>query len=292
MAHNHQVTKNYTSASSEEARTQELITKIKLFNNGPSAIGVQGDISDFKTGQKLVDGTLKGFKNDHIGILVNSAGTAGAPVSLEQITPEEFNFVYGINVKGLIFVTQAVVKYMGIGEGEGRGGRGGRIINLSSVAARMGTRGITVYNGKKAALEGLRGLGLLREFCFSIPSPLLLSWLKPIWFSHPTHRRGRKLLLCRFRDRFGPRSITVNAVNPGPVDTDMYRQSPKQVTEAMDVHSKVIAGGRTGEGVILWRLWRGWRVRGVGRLRGVYLVLMGYGDDVGCHDGRQAIGGI
>ena len=63
--------------------------------------------------------------------------------------------------------------------------RSGRIVNLSSVSSSMGLEGQTVYGGTKAALEAM------------------------------TRTWAREL---------GERA-TVNAVNPGPVHTDMYGET-------------------------------------------------------------------
>lgn len=109
-------------------------------------------------------------------ILVNNAGVGSAATTLEEVTVKEYNDVMDVNVRALIFMTQAFVRHIG---------RGGRIVNLSSISARGGYATQSVYSASKAAVEGLTR----------------------VWASE-----------------LGPKyGATVNAVNPGPVDTDMYR---------------------------------------------------------------------
>jgi 3-oxoacyl-[acyl-carrier protein] reductase len=118
---------------------------------------------------------------------------------LGEVTPEEFDIVYNTNVKGLIFVTQAVIPHMP---------RGGRIINFSSVAARGGYATHTVYGSSKVAVEALTR-----------------TWATEL----------------------GPRGITVNAVNPGPVETELFRKAGDLIIAHMEEASKKIPGGRIAD---------------------------------------------
>lgn len=60
----------------------------------------------------------------------------------EPLTSHQFD----INVRGVIFISQAAANFMG---------DGGRIINLSSASARAGLKGQTVYASSKAAVEAV-----------------------------------------------------------------------------------------------------------------------------------------
>ena len=79
-----------------------------------------------------------------IDVLVNNAGiTMNKPFL--QVTPEQFDTLYNVNIRGMYFLTQAVVPAM-IEQGDGA------VINLTSVHAFAGMTEHTVYAGTKAAI--------------------------------------------------------------------------------------------------------------------------------------------
>jgi acetoin reductase-like protein len=80
-----------------------------------------------------------------IDILVNNAAVFDMQPLLE-ITRENFDRQFAVNVKGLLFTLQAVARQM-VGQG-----RGGRIINFSSQAGRRGEPLVAVYCATKAAV--------------------------------------------------------------------------------------------------------------------------------------------
>ncbi|KAG5807543.1 hypothetical protein H9Q74_007378 [Fusarium xylarioides] len=139
---------------------------------GGKAAVVQSSIETPEGAQYLVDETLGAFNTDHIHILINNAGVPLFGETL-AVTPTQLTEVLDVNVKGAIFVAQAVVPIIS---------PGGRIINISSIASKLGDNYIPVYGASKAALDSLTW-----------------SWAKE-W--------GRS------------KGITVNAVAPGPVLTD------------------------------------------------------------------------
>lgn len=65
-----------------------------------------------------------------------------------DITPEQLQHEFGLNVYGTIYLTQAVV-------GLGKMPQGGRIINVSSIASKLGLDGVTVYSAAKAAQDSI-----------------------------------------------------------------------------------------------------------------------------------------
>jgi 3-oxoacyl-[acyl-carrier protein] reductase len=110
-----------------------------------------------------------------IDILVNNAGMAAAR-GLDDITEEDFDHAMAVNLKSAFLCTQAVLPGM-------RARRFGRIVNMSSIGARVGSGGVSIaYAASKAGLEGLT--------------------------------RG-------YAVRLAPEGVTVNAVAPGLVDTEM-----------------------------------------------------------------------
>ena len=157
---------NYRERSQEAAAVVENIQR-----NGGRAAAIAADVS--------LAGAVQGMISDvesrlgPIDILVNNAGIA-VTRGLE-ITEEDFDRTVAVNLKSAFLCTQGVLAGM-------RGRRWGRIVNISSIAAR-GAGSISVaYNASKAGLEGLT--------------------------------RG-------YASRLAPEGVTVNAVAPGLIDTEM-----------------------------------------------------------------------
>jgi NAD(P)-dependent dehydrogenase (short-subunit alcohol dehydrogenase family) len=113
---------------------------------GRRAVRVPMDVTSpaqVSTGVERVDAELGG-----IDILVNNAGLGPPETPVEDATEADFDLTFGINVKGLFLVSQAV----------GRGmieRRGGRIINLSSQAGFVALPGEAIYCASKAAVSHL-----------------------------------------------------------------------------------------------------------------------------------------
>ncbi|KAF0639669.1 hypothetical protein FPSE5266_08940 [Fusarium pseudograminearum] len=136
------VTIHYVHDSTTQ-RAHAVADKIKA--DGGKAIVVQGSIETPQGAQYLVDETLKGFDVDHIDILVNNAGVGifGETLTANQ---SDITQVFDVNVKGPIFVAQAVVPVMP---------PGGRIVNISSIASKLGYDSVPIYGASKAAIDSL-----------------------------------------------------------------------------------------------------------------------------------------
>ena len=126
-----------------------------LAKMGVEYLYIQGNICSAEDRQKLVDQTVERFGGIHV--LVNNAGVAPkVRADLLEMTEESFDRVVGINTKGNMFVTQAVVRQMLRQPAEGR--KRGSIINISSCSAVVSSTGRGEYCVSKAGVSMLTTL--------------------------------------------------------------------------------------------------------------------------------------
>lgn len=140
-------------AASKEG--QEAIGVLR--SHGAEAIYVQGDISDVAAHQSAVDEVTARFSR--IDCLVNNAGIA-SPVRGDflDLKPENFDRVVAVNLRGTVFMTQAVVKAM-LDQGPGDHPRS--IINITSASAALSSPERLDYCISKAGLAAFsQGLAL------------------------------------------------------------------------------------------------------------------------------------
>lgn len=123
----------------------------RLAGELPSAIYVQGDISDPATAQALVTaaesewGRLDGLVN-------NAAVTIDVPLpNVDDITAEHWNQVLGVNVVGTFLVSQAALPLL-------RQASDGWIVNITSIAGIRQTGSSMPYAVSKAAVDHLTTL--------------------------------------------------------------------------------------------------------------------------------------
>src|SRR5213592_954537 len=122
---------------------ETVVGKIK--DMGSRAIAIAADVSQAAGVAKMVDHTASAL--GPIDILVNNAGIAIVR-GVDELTESDFDATIAINLKSAFLCTQAVLPAM-------RAKKWGRIVNISSGAARgAGAIGVH-YNASKAGLEGL-----------------------------------------------------------------------------------------------------------------------------------------
>ena len=141
--------------ASNAAAANDVVAKIEASNG--KAIAVKCDVaeeSDILALFKAADafGTL--------GALVNNGGIVGTSgVRVDEMSAERIQRVMAVNVTGSILCAREAVKRMSTAHG----GRGGAIVNLSSIAARLGSPNEYVdYAASKGAIESFT-IGLARE---------------------------------------------------------------------------------------------------------------------------------
>ncbi|MFJ6413958.1 SDR family NAD(P)-dependent oxidoreductase [Terribacillus sp. AE2B 122] len=121
-------------------RQIELEAAVKLI--GDRVTGVQGDISNLKDLDKLFDKVKQ--EKGHLDILFANAGI-GSILPLGQITEEQYDTTFGVNVKGTLFTIQKALPLFP--------DMTGTIILTGSTAGTIGDPGFSVYGGSKAALR-------------------------------------------------------------------------------------------------------------------------------------------
>ena len=122
-----------------------------LQRKGIKALAVQTDIADCRQVKDLVEKTLAAF--GRIDILVNNAGISpkhqGKKLNLWEMPVEEWERVIDVDLNGYFLCCHEVVPHM-------LPHRWGRIVNISSLAARIG--GIVAGSHYTAAKAGILGL--------------------------------------------------------------------------------------------------------------------------------------
>lgn len=115
----------------------------ELTSAGNEAIAIQTDVRDQTQAQQMIDVAVQHFGG--IDILVNSAGVARIIPFLET-TDDDWDFMFDVNCKGLLWCSQAAARQMIAQE------RGGKIINLASQAGRRGEALVLAYCASKACV--------------------------------------------------------------------------------------------------------------------------------------------
>ncbi len=124
---------------------------------GEAAVAVELDVTNPASIQSAVAHTLDAF--GQIDILINNAALfTAAPIT--EISREDHDRVFDVNVTGTLFTLQAVARHMI------ERGNGGKIINMASQAGRRGEPLVAVYCATKAAVISLTqsaGLDLIKH---------------------------------------------------------------------------------------------------------------------------------
>lgn len=123
---------------------------------GGEAIALQADVSDEQ--QVVAMFTTIDQSWGPVNVLVNNAGILSTQCRVENLSAERINRVLSTNVTGYFLCCREAVKRMSTEHG----GSGGAIVNVSSVAARLGSPGEYVdYAASKGAVDTLTtGLSL------------------------------------------------------------------------------------------------------------------------------------
>ena len=166
-----------SNAGSAEAVVEEIVRE------GSKAIAVRAEVSDRKAVDRMIQTVVDKFGG--VDFLINNAGVMGETQFL-KITESDWDRVLDINLKGVFNCCQAAIPLM-LSRAEG-----GKIVNISSVAGKMGGLSGAQYAASKAGVIGLT-MALSTEFA--------------------------------------KRKIWVNAITPGPIRTEMMAGLPPDVVQ-------------------------------------------------------------
>ncbi|MDT7787874.1 MAG: hypothetical protein QOF58_6293 [Pseudonocardiales bacterium] len=147
---------------------------------GGTAHFIVSDVASITDVRKLAE------EVGEVDVLVNNAGIFPFSPTPEQ-SLDGYQQVFDVNVRGTYFLTAALAPAM-VARGSGS------IVNVSSIAAVIGTPIGSVYNASKAAMDALTR-----------------SWAV----------------------EFGPAGVRVNSVAPGPIATDAAVQGAGEMFEAI-----------------------------------------------------------
>ncbi len=163
---------------------------------GRRAVAVEGDVTKVEDAERLAQATQEAF--GRIDILVNNAGKSyTGDRALWEIDDAEWYHAVDVNLNGVYRCCRAVIPALLEAK------RGGRIVNISSTAGRVG---MAYYGAYTAAKFGVVGL---------------------------TQQLAQEL---------ASEGITVNCVAPGSVDTDMMDDTFGRMARRMGLQFEQVKG--------------------------------------------------
>jgi acetoacetyl-CoA reductase/3-oxoacyl-[acyl-carrier protein] reductase len=154
----------------------------------------RGDVASPDECRRLVQEVID--EHGHLDILVNNAGITADGMTT-KMSDEDWHKVLAINLSGGFFTSKAALVHM-VERGSGR------IVNISSIIGQTGNIGQANYAASKSGLFGLT-MSLAKEAAFAL-------------------KRAGKLTPDGL-------NITVNAVAPGFIETDMLEGVPEKVLD-------------------------------------------------------------
>lgn len=139
----------------QQAAAESLVSEIT--QAGGQAISVQANVADESQVMQLFSHLDRHF--GRLDVLVNNAGILETQMHLQHMDLARWQRVFATNVFGSFLCCREAIKRMSTRQG----GKGGAIVNLSSVAARLGAPGEYIdYAAAKGAIDSMT-LGLAKE---------------------------------------------------------------------------------------------------------------------------------
>lgn len=128
-------------------RTELDAVVATLRDSGARAVACELDVRDEAQAESAVALAVREFGG--LDILVNNAGIGFMMEPIVDMPLERWNTVIGVNLTGAFLCTQHAARQMI------QQGRGGRIINIASVAAKSGSLHLAAYSSSKHGMIGL-----------------------------------------------------------------------------------------------------------------------------------------
>lgn len=173
----------------------------QIVGAGGQAHGVAMDVRSADDWQRLVDEALR--RHGRIDLLGNVAGIVNqlGPDTIVELTEEGWEEVVGTDLKGVWLGMRAVIPHM-IDNG------GGRIVNISSLAALRGLPNLAAYSAAKGGVAALTRQAAVE---------------------------------------YAPRNVLVNAIAPGTVDTPILGDCTPEDVEAFKAAHAIKRLGRPAD---------------------------------------------
>jgi 3-oxoacyl-[acyl-carrier protein] reductase len=127
-----------------EAEAREVAERVRAL--GGDALLLPGHVADADDVEKMAQKIDERFGG--LGVLVNNAGSIVERATLEESTEELWDRTVGVNLKSVYLCSRAAPPLM-------RRRGGGRIVNISSIAAKGGVESLTRAMAKELAPEGI-----------------------------------------------------------------------------------------------------------------------------------------
>jgi len=108
---------------------------------GPRAPGLIADVTDLKAMERAYEEIMR--THGRLDAVVANAGV-GDSAPLGSITEQQFDFIFGVNVKGVLFTVQAALPHLS---------PGGTVVIIGSTASTRSEYAMSLYGGSKAALR-------------------------------------------------------------------------------------------------------------------------------------------
>ena len=174
-------------------QAQKFLAELSAASDGAEVSVHQGDVGSADDCRRTIQEVID--THGRLDILINNAGIT-IDKTVAKMTADEWNKVIAVNLSGAFFLAQAALAHM-LERGSGR------IVMVSSVIGETGAIGQANYAASKAGLFGLTKT-LAREACFQMG------------------RTGKP------QDGVG---VTINAITPGFVATEMLESIPDKVLD-------------------------------------------------------------
>jgi NAD(P)-dependent dehydrogenase (short-subunit alcohol dehydrogenase family) len=172
-------------------------TARRIIEAGGKAVAIHADVADANEVKDAVEGTVKQFGK--LDILYNNAGVDIEQAPTADYSLERFDRIIAINLRGVFLGMKFAIPHMA--------GRGGSIVNTSSVVAFKAMPGGVAYCASKAAVIAMTQVAAVE---------------------------------------YGPAKVRVNAICPGAIETPMLADARRRMGNAVDNATTFAPLRRTG----------------------------------------------